>query len=301
MLSELNGANGTRHWIQPGPTAADWYAYRTINRLENLTGTADATLSAADDHVTSLSGWTLSGSGVMNQQSVVVQPIDFPLGLGTVWTYVGALPLIVVSGADQTIWANFDDYVKDPIVTSLHTGGALTATLTPFGTTAMIVLTSSGTTTITSLTIEGHMVERLPAVTVTVDDATSEALPRGVRVAPTIQGDDVGVAAMAEGIAGAIVWRYAQPLFRPSVTVTNWFPYMFSLELFSIISFSSPQLAVSDLLMELVGITLNGIRAADGAVYHTATLSLAQSRVQSDPGWFILNVSELDSAAILAY
>ncbi len=251
--------------------------------------------------MTSLTGWTLSGSGVMNEQSVVVQPIDFPLGLGEVWAYTSPLPIVVLSGHDQTIWANFADYVKDPIVLNVHTGSSLTATLTPFGTTAKIVLSSSGTSSVSSLTVQGHLVDRLPAVTVTVDDATSQAGSRGVRVAPILQGDDVGVSAMAQGIAGAVVWRYAQPLVRPAVTVENWFPYMFSLGLFDIISFSSPQLAVSGLLMELLGITLNGIRAASGAVYHTATLSLAQSRVQSDPGWFILDTSELNSVAILGY
>lgn len=301
MLSDLNAANGTRDQIVAATTADAWYTYKTTNRLQKLTGSADATLSTEDDHVTGLSGWIKSGDGVLNQQSVVVQPIDFPLGLGTVWTYVGTLPLVVVSGTEQVIWANFDDYVKDPVVLSLHTGSSLTATLTPFGTTAKIVLSSSGTTSVTSLTIAGHLVERLPAITVTVDDASSQSSSRGVRVGPTIQGDDVGTAAMAEGIAGAIVWRYAEPLTRPGVDVVNWLPEMYSLELFDIVAFTSAQMAVSGMQMELVGITLNGIRGAAGLVNHTASLTLAQSRVQSDPGWFVLNTSELNSADILGY
>jgi hypothetical protein len=34
---------------------------------------------------------------------------------------------------------------------------------------------------------------------------------------------------------------------------------------------------------------------------HTATYVLQECAVQSDPGWFVLDTSELDSAAILAY
>jgi PKD repeat protein len=301
VLDAINAANGTRHFAKPADNFTDWFAYTTVRRTSRLDGTAEATADAAAEHITGTSGWRVSADGVINQQKASVDPITFPVRR-LVWQQ-DTLPLTVVSGTPQVIWADFGDYVADPIVDTAHTGSSLTAVLTPFGHTAKLTLTSSGTSVVTLLNIEGNLVERGSTESVVIDDLTSQSLARGIRAGPDLSGDYLGTITSAKGFAQHIVWRFGNALYRPTMTVLNWMPEMFDLDLCDRISLSIAELSITDRIFDIVGLTLHSDLAAladDGVtpvVLHDATYVLQESRVQTPTTWFTWDVSDWDDSA----
>ena len=300
-LEAINAANGTRHFAKPADPRPTGIAYTTRNRQWRLDGTVDASLDAGSDWVTGTDGWRLSADTVLNQQKATVTPISFTSGNVTVWqAATDALPFTI--SADWETWVEFDDYVASPSADVNYTGDAVTATLTPFGHSAKLVLSTAGTSTITSLSIEGSLARRGVDESVVVDDTTSQAAPRGVRSGSEISGDFVGVIANAQGIAAHMVWRYATPQFRPTLTVVNWLPYQFEIDLYDVIAVTIAELGMTDRLFEVVGLTHEcSFAPSADANSHMATYVLQESRVQTDPGWFVLDTSQLDGADVLAY
>jgi hypothetical protein len=298
-LEELNKANGTRHLIRPGDTPTAWYDYVARDRQWRLDGTVDASVDAGAEHVTGTDGWRLSADTVTNQQRATVTPITFTRGQVTAWE-AEALPF-TFSGT-RTLWPTFDDYLDAPVVDINYTGSAVSATLTSFGATAKLVLTSAATSTVTGLSIEGRLARRGTAESHVADDLTSQAGLRGIRAGSDISGDWVGVLATARGMAEHVVWRYGDTQYRPSLTIQNWFPEMFEVDLYDVLAATIAQLAMTARRFEIVGWTMEGRIAASSTVcHHILTLVLQECRVQADPGWFILDTSVLDGSDILAY
>lgn len=303
ILDALNASNGTRHFAKPADNPTDWYVYTSVRRTSGLDGTSDASVDAGAEHVTGTSGWRISADGVINQQRASVTDITFPARV-VVWQH-DVLPLTVTDPI--TLWADFGDYVDGPVVEANSDGDALTTTLTPFGDTAKIELSSAGTSVITSLVIRGRLVQRGSTLSVVIDDEASQADSRGIRAGSDLTGDYVGTITSAEGFARHIVYRFADARYRPTMTVVNWFPEMFELDLFDRISFTSSQLGLTGRLFEIVGLTHHGINAAaDGAgnptaVYHETTFVLQECREQTDPGWWVWDVSEWDEGDVWHY
>ena len=297
ILDALNTSNGTRHFAKPEDTAADWFRYVAVRRTDRLDGTSDASLSASSQHVTSTSGWRVSADGVINQQRASVEPIDFPLGLGIVWE-TETIPLVVVTGSPLVVWTEFDDYVADPELDINYTGSALTQSIVPFGHTAKVTLTSAGTSTLSVFRVKGYHVVRQATASVVIDDLTSQAEPRGVRAGPDLSGDFLGTLTSAEGMARHIVWRFGDNQYRPTLTVENWLPTQFSLDLFDRIAITSTQLGVTARIFEIVGLTHHCIlAAATGAVHHVVTYTLQESRVQTATSWMTWDSTVWDDAS----
>lgn len=303
VLDSINHANGTRHFAKPADDATTWFEYYAWRRTSGLDGSSQGTLDAGSDHVTDTNGWRRSADGIINQQRATVEPIAFS-ALRDVWES-DVFPT-VVSGTPYEVWAEFDDYVDGPIVDIAYTGSALTTDIEPFGHNAKVTLTSSGTSVVTHLAVQGHAVVRSSNLSVVIDDTTSQAEPRGVRAGPDLSGEYLGTLTSAKGFAAHIVYRFANPLYRPTVTVVNWFPDMFDIDLFDRVSVTVAQLSITNRVFEVVGLTLHCDLAALDAddnpvVLHTATYVLQESREQTDPGWFTTDVSESDGTDILAY
>jgi PKD repeat protein len=303
ILDSINASNGTRHFAKPADNSTDWYAYTTVRRTSRLDGTAEASANASDQHVTGTSGWRVSADGVINRQKASVEPIAFPVRR-LVWQ-TDTLPLTVVTGTPLVVWADFGDYVADPVIDAVSTGSSATFVIEPFGTTAKVTITSSGTTSVTQLDIQGNLVQRGSTESVVIDDLTSQALARGIRAGPDLSGDYLGTLTSAKGFAQHIVWRFGNALYRPTMVVENWFPTQFDLDLYDRISLSIAELSITDRIFEIVGLTHHGIVAAlDGTTpvaYHTVIYTLQESRVQTPTTWFTLDVSELDGPDLLAY
>jgi hypothetical protein len=298
-LEALNRVNGTRHFAHPADSAGDWYDYVTRNRQWGLDGSAGASVDAGADHVTGSDGWRLSADTVINQQRATATPITFTSGQVSAWE-AESLPFTFTG--TRVFWAEFDDYLDAPVVDINYTGTAPTATLESFGATGKLTLVTAGTTTVTGLSIEGRLARRGVAESHVADDLTSQAGPRGIRSGSEISGDWVGVLASARGIAEHVVWRYGSPQYRPTLTIHNWFPEMFEVDLYDVIAVTIAQLGMTARHFEIVGLTHEGRIAASATVcHHILTLVLQECRVQADPGWFILDSSLLDGADVLAY
>lgn len=302
-LEELNKANGTRHLAKPSDSWDDWYAYTTYNRQHRLDGTVDATLDAGADHVTGTGGWRMSADTVINQQTAKVTPIAFSPSK-VIWMAPNLPMRIKAKHATITriVQVTFDEYVADAYVEVAYSGTSPTVIFQSYGSIGRIAITTTGDTRITTLNVRGRLVARGQDESAVADDLTSQAAPRGVRAGSEITGDLVGTLASAQGIADHVVWRYGNPQFRPTLTVVNWLPEMLELDLFDVISVTIAQLGMTARLFEIVGLTIDCDFAASASEhYYTATYVLQECRVQSDPGWFTLGSSLLDSTDKLAY
>lgn len=301
VLDAINAVNGTRHWAHPENLYTDWYTYTTRNRQWRLDATSDASLSASSQHVTGTDGWRLAADTVINRQRATVTPIVFTPATFTVWQ-ADTLPFGVTTASPYSRIVDFDDVVSGSSLDIASTGATITATYTPFASAGKIELSvASGTGTVTALSVEGSLARRLEQQSAQADDTTSQAAPRGIREGSEIGNEYLGVIASARGIAEHVVWRYGDPQLRPTLTVVNWLPTQFNLDLFDVISFTSTQLGMTAQLFEIVGLTHTAIVASSTIQYHTVTYVLQESKVQADPGWFILDSSLLDGADILAY
>jgi PKD repeat protein len=302
VLDDINAINGTRHFAKPTDLYTEWFRYTTRNRFWRLQGIADAAADAGAEHVTDTSGWRLSADTVINQQKATVTPIIFTPGTFTVWE-ADKLPIGLTDVRPYTRIVEFDDVVRDPLLDLASTGDPVTSAFTPFATAGKIELSvaTGDAATIGALSVEGRLVRRLPSESHVADDTVSQAAPRGIRAGSEIGNEYLGVIASAAGIAQHVVWRYGDPQLRPTLTIHNWFPEQFDLDLYDLIAFTSAQLDMTDRLFEIVGLTHEADLAAEEAQHHVVTYVLQECKVQADPGWFILDTSELDSAAILAY
>jgi hypothetical protein len=299
VLEELNRANGTRHFIAPADNVTAWYSYTTRNRHYKLGTTADASIDAASQHLTAIDGWRYNNDGVINSQRATIDPVRFTPATATVWSYE-AVPF-TVSG-NKVIWANFDDYVQDPVLSV--NGAGITSTLTAFGRSAKIELSAAGAT-VTELSIEGSQVIRDSTITLT-GDYVAEAAPSQakyrVRSGSDLAGDLLGAEATAQGIIDHIIWRYApRPLKRPRVTIVNWFPTMLTLNPYDILGTTVAAVSASGMKFDVVGITDRCEIAANTVKHYQVDFQLAESRLQDALTWFTLNSSTLNSTAPLGY
>jgi hypothetical protein len=304
-LESLNKANGTRHAVRPGGSPSEWYTYVARSRHWRLDGTVDAALDAGTDHLTGTGGWRLSADTVINRVTATVTPIALTSGTFTVWQS-DTVPFTVRSGKPREIWIEFDDFVTDAVLDLNYTGTNPSRTLTNFGNTARITISSAGTSTVTALSVEGRLVRRGVDESYTANDTASQAGPRGVREGPAITGDFAGSLATARGMAGHVVWRYGSPQYRPTLTVVNWLPEQFEVDLYDVIAVTIGELAMTARHFEVVGLTHECDLAAvdadgDPVVSHTTTYVLQECRVQSDPGWFRVGLSLLGGTDKLAY
>lgn len=291
ILEALNIANGSRHYIRPAdPGDPDWFSYVVVRRTDRLTGVANTDLTDPTDHVTSTDGWRQSADMIVNQQRVTANPIDFTNPRHVVWQ----APVVPFSYEDTLeIFAEFDDFVEHAEIDYESDGPQ--PGLDDFGSTAKITL-ESGPATVTKLLVRGRLAVRLLPQSATTDDPTSQTAPRGVRSGSEISGDYVGPLPAAQGMADHMVWRFANPMKRPSVTVHNWFPDMYERDLLDLVAATSTQLAVTARIFEIVGLTETSDCAHPDAIHHVIDYVLQESRVQEPTDWFTWDTTEWDDA-----
>lgn len=257
LLEDLNRATGSRHFVAPADSKEGWYAYYAVNRLHKLTAAADEAINA--DDVTALSGYRVTNDTIVNEQRATVSPIDFSPVNQTVWTY-GQTPLTVTSARNVTIWAEFADYVFSAAVVVSSSGGTLTTTLTSFGTSAKLVLHVSGApVTIGSLRITGQALLRGDDETVLGEDAASRDHRRyGPRAGSDITSDWIGQTGAAQGLVDFLVWKFREPLKRPTVTIAGksgtTLDTLLDRDLFDVVTLTVDRLNVVSRRFEIIGL-----------------------------------------------
>lgn len=303
VLEDLNRANGTRHFIAAANNRDAWYFYTTRNRHHKLGAAADESLDAGSDHVTSVDGWRLNNDGIINSQRASIDPISFTPATATVWEYE-QVPFGVAG--NLVIWANFDDYVANPTLSVNVASGSITSSITPFGRSAKIELSSTGAE-VSELSIEGSQVVRDSAVTLSGDYVTEAAPSQAryrVRAGSDLSGDLLGAQATAQGMVDHIIWRFApRPLKRPSMTVVNWIPEMFTLNPYDLIAATIASVSASGVKFDIVGLTETCDMASETGptVHHEITYQLQESRIQGTMDWFVLDNSALNGPDPLGY
>lgn len=299
-LTAINDVNGTRHFILPSDVRDDWFTYVTRNRWYKIGSAADDSIDAASQNVTALPGWRVSSDTVVNQQGATVIPVAFSPAIELVWEYASA-PLVITGPV--VLWADFPDYVRAASLVAV-TSAAVTTSLTSYGTRARIDLdTSDPLATFTHVQVYGYPVIRGNVQSYVANDTASQETGfRGVRAGATVTGDDVGTIAAATGIALFMVWKFANGLKRPSMTLANWIPNAFAVDLLDLLDFTSVQLKVTDLLFEIVGLSEVTSRAVTGGpVYYQTTFGLQESPVQTPTEYFTWDVSTWDGPDTWAY
>lgn len=291
ILEELNVATGSRHWTKPASSAASFYTYTLINRQYKLTQSATDDSINGDD-VTALSGYEVTSENVVNYQEIDVSPVHFPPGAGDVWTY--DQPTFGITTTPKTIWASFDDFVSDAALDYNSAGGAVTANLTNFGTTAKIVLSSASTSTITGLKITGRLVVRDPGLAVVAEDTGAQD-DLGEKAASSVSPYYASVAPLAQGVADFRVWKFKNGLKTPAIEETNE-PASITRSLYDIIDLTIDSLSVAARRFEIIG--LEGHYAQDKSLRVVSYLQECPNQAALD--LFILDTSLLDSDDQLA-
>jgi hypothetical protein len=308
VLNEINTATGTRHSIEPGDSKEEFYFYTTVGRDYKLDAATDFALNGDNIQVTA--GYRVTEQNIVNYQVVSFEPSSSQTGRETVWTY-DSLPKPIAARDRVRIRAEFDDFVHDAALVMASENSLAFGSLVSYGNVADVGITATAggiggiVDTVTALSITGRPVVRLDALRLIGDDTTSED-NYGRRAGGSISGPYVGAAPLGQGLADFIVWKFAEPLKRPAVTVTNLLATVNGRTLYDTVALTIDALSVSSRRLELVGeevaCDLAAKDASDNPVVNWATKwELQETRNQTPLDLFILDTSTLGGADLLGY
>jgi hypothetical protein len=300
VLEDLNRADSARHFIAPADSYTDWYDYTLVNRLHKLANAEDEAWNA--DDVTALDGYRVTTDNINNLQRATVSPISFGSVNEIVWTAT-PLPMVVTVGDPITLWPEFADYVFDAAAQINSTGGTLTTTLTNFGTSAKLELTASGSVVnITALDVTGSSLRRGDLQTVRSEDLTSQAT-YGIRAGGDVSTDYIGQPGAAKAVTDYLIWKFADPLKRPSVTIagkgTATVTTLLDRDLFDVITLTVDRLQVVARRFEIIGI--KGTVVPGGAnPFFEISYELQETPNQAPIDYFMIDEDAIDGAALIA-
>lgn len=292
-LEELNRATASRHYIKPADTKEDWYAYTLVNKYHKLASAADETWNG--DDIQDVSNWRLTNANVVKQQRATVVPISLTTNNAVVWTYA-SVPLTIGSGQSTTIYAEFDDYVFSPTISTNVTSGTIYTEINGYGKTARLrIWATSSSATIGTLQVLGQQVVRGDAEQVIAGDTTA-----GTPAGATITSDYIGQTAAAQGICDYIVWRHNTPLKRPKLTRegknATLIASILDRDLYDVVDVVIDKLSVTTRRMEIIG--LRG-RYEPGR-HLSASYELQETPNQSVVTWFTVGTHTVGSAVPIA-
>lgn len=305
LLTELNTATGSVHFILPQWSTSRPYYYRVVDRIAIQGQAVDQTWN---DNLTDLANYEYSDESLVNTQRVfptarrvadvdeVVWEADVPFTISTdttVWAGAGGRFGRKEGSSEQAI--TFTDPTFDQVLTEVDDTGA-TVTFTPFSRSAMIEIAVASPTVVSTLFITGKPARRLADQSVQVQDLSSNP---DVYSGSDITSDFIASLPQAEGIGAWWVYRYKDGVFRPDVTFVNNFDALAVLNVADRVSLTFPLLGVSSKQFLIRSITTS---VDMGALEWTVTYGLestptALSLVTLDAG----ASKGLDSAAVLGY
>jgi hypothetical protein len=229
LLSELNKATGTVHFIKPDPSPTIVWKYVTVDRATIQGQAVDETFN---ETLNDMSGYDLTDEALVNSQRVfptarvvATEPevvwegnVPFDIEAQTiVWAGAGKASVL---GGHSNEDISFDDPTFDQTLTIDGTGIS-SSVFTPFSRSAKIEINTAGGATIDTLFITGRPARRISEVSVIKEDLSVVA----ERYAgPDIASDFIANTAMAEGLAAWWVYRYKGGAARPDIMLENRFP-----------------------------------------------------------------------------
>lgn len=252
-LERLNQATGTVHWIRPGATAArtNWYAAR--DRTHFVIDASDETWTDTDltkPWAEQIQQSDYTHDRMINSQDVVPKRYKHR-DLAILWDGSDEVPLELVDYPGPPYWS-VDATLTEPADEVTHqvtyTGSGFgTPIIASYGDLVRLELHSDSpfTAVVTELDIRGRAYRTLVDIVKHAEDATSIA-DFELHEADTIRDNHyVPTESAAQGLADYIVWRYAQPRWRPSLVFVNRFPTQIIRDLTDIITLTSTELSMA--------------------------------------------------------
>lgn len=295
-LDELNRVTASRHWIAPGDSFLEWFFYSTANRLYKVTEATDDSLDG--ENIDAINGYRVTEENIINSQRADVTPLSLSLATDTVWTY-GQTPFTVTSAESKIIWANFEDHVFNAAIQANVSSGSITSIVTNFGQSAKLQIDTAGTATVGSLIVTGQRVERGDPEQVVAEDFSSQSRYK-VRAGAVITSDWAGQTGQAQGLVDFLVWKFAQPLKRPDMTVVGknaaTLLTVLTRDLYDTVDITVDRLDVVARRFEIVG--LSGSYQAGGP--WAVTYELQETRNQTALDYFEIDEDSVNGAALIA-
>lgn len=296
LLEALNLATGARHFVQPADTKELWYLYTTVPRTHNLD--ADVADSWFGTDTTAIAGFRLSDEAILNVQEITFSQVHSTLSPVTVWEY-GDVPFALTSTANRTIVADLGDFVIDAELDIAYSGSLVSSTFTNYGTGAVILVGSAGSSQVTALKIRGRRISRDSAQV--IERSASGISPINERLAPSINTDYLQSQGLAEGRAAFTPWKFERALARPSAEFVRDFATTLRRHLYDVVDLTVAQLALTTLRSEITAIDFRATIAASAEVSDWRHTFELQETSNPDPlDLFVLDVSMLDGTDLLA-
>jgi hypothetical protein len=198
-----------------------------------------------------------------------------------------------------TLWPEFADYVFDAAVSANSTGGTLTTTLTNFGTSAKLELSATGSiVNISSLDVTGSSLRRGDLQTVRSEDAAS-GTAYGVRSGGDVTTDYIGQPGAAKAVTDYLIWKFAEPLKRPTVTIaskgTATMASILDRDLFDVVTLTVDRLNISARRFEIIGLRGRLEPKAANVPHYEVSYELQETPNQEALDYWIWDVSSWDT------
>lgn len=299
VLEELNRATASRHFIRPADSKEDWYQYLAVNKLHRLMAAEDQAITG--DDIASIGGWRVTNDNVIEVQRATIEPISVTSVEAVVWEY-NDIPLTVTNTRGLRVVAEFDDYVFDPDLDYNVSSGSVTYVLTAYGRKAEVAIWSTtSSATIGQLRILGRQVVRGDALTVVAGDADTP----GAKAGSTISSDYIGQMGAAQGLVDFIIWKFGQPLKRPTFTIEGknaaTFEAIFQRDLFDVVTLSVDKLSLTTpRRLELIGVR-GQVYPAANPPHYSVTFEAQETPNQSAIAeWFVVDTDGVDGFQFIA-
>lgn len=242
LLTELNAATGTVHYLKPTAAGAD---YTTIDRTTFQKATSsedwlDTDLTAP--FATSLGGTEYSDDRIINSQRVQARPRALTDNRLVVWS---KRRWTVNASSTEDLWAQFDDPILNPTISYTTKAGSPTVTVAQYGRSAKISVTAGGTAVDlreVELTAKRFIEDEVNSRR--AEDATSIST-YGRYEGAEIASDFIPNEAHSYGLAAYTVWRNKDATLVPSPTFVNRFPTQLVREIGDVVRITSTELSTT--------------------------------------------------------
>lgn len=245
LLNELNANTGSLHYIKPtaaGPT------YTTIDRSTLQSAAvadswSDTDLTSA--YPSSLGGYDYTDEGVVNH--VIITPHFRHLSGDAVTsafdtTFYSVQGLTVPAGQTQDIWVP----TSGPAIIRLSFVGSSPitngVTATAFASSILVHIPSSNAVVTYTIRITGRLTLDDPSTSIGASDYSVVS----VEMSQALDLNWLPGPAAATGLANWIIYRYARPRAKPSVTIVNDFPGSLQREVGDRVTVSSSLLSLTN-------------------------------------------------------
>lgn len=241
LLTELNTATGSIHYIKPTAAGAD---YTTLDRtyFEGAASSEDwLDTDFANPFATSLGATDYSDERIINSQRVQARP-RAKQDARVVWS---KRRWTVNASSSEEIWAEFDDPILNPVLTYTVKSGSPSQAVTLFGRSAKIVITAGGTAVdLREVELTGNPMVLDEVSSRRFEDATSIST-YGKYEGSQIESDYIPNEAHSRGLASYIVWRRKDAGLVPTPVFVNRFPTQLVRDVGDVVRITSTELSTT--------------------------------------------------------